>query len=340
MKISIAQRNRPFSHTPGACCLMPRTCWIVQAFPTRIVCLNRERQNSDERIDISLNLHGPVREFTLLQDLEEGSVLIWGMAKEGRYRLRMKAVQGAIELWVEKAPASGIVCSGKTLHKNDRLSWENPGPFREEAPRERLSLGSHRSQDWESVWRRFDLREIFPALFHLSQWVPMFSFEQQSEMGRLLNQGFEPFLRAAFFSVLCPRLTDDQFQGLIENEPVLPEAKPCGLIVDAGKRIRSLFVEQNKNQISLLGSSEFDAGRMTGVHLDWIGSLDLEWSKHVIKSAIFHAEHDASIQLKLSKYVRSFRLRTSMKEKGCRKSVDDPLDLKAGNNYLIDRFQK
>ncbi len=340
MNISIAQRNRPFSHLPGTSCLLPRTCWTIQAFPTKICCRNRERASSDGYIEIPLNLHGPVQEFTVQQDLENGTVLIWGIAIEGRFRLRLQAVDGAIELWVERAPPSGIVCGDQTLHKNDHHSWKVEGPFRENVSAERLSLGSHRAQDWESVWRRQDFCEIFPVLYHLSQWTPEFSLQAPSEMAQLLDKGFEPFLLAAFFGILCPRLIDDQFQGLLANEQVHPHASPCSLIVDAGERIRSLFVAQKKKEIALLPSNEFDAGRMTGVRLDRIGVLDFEWSKRMLQRVIFHAEHDAEIHLKLPKPLCSFRIRSRMQDKGCRKSIDDRLDLEVGKIYIIDRFQK
>jgi hypothetical protein len=312
---------------------------MVQAFPTKICLRDRERECSDGYIEIPLNLHGPVREFTLEQDLERGAVLIWGVAIEGRFRLRLQAVSGAAELWIEKAPPSGIVCSGKTLHKNDHLFWKIAGSFREHAAQERLSLGSHPARDWESVWRRLDFREIFPVLFHLSNWTPNIYPEATSEMEKLLDKGIEQFLRAAFFGILCPRLIDDQFQGLLDNVPVHPRSSPSSLIVQAGARIRSFFVEQNEMQIALLPNSEFDSGRMTNVQLDKIGFLDLEWSKRRIQRVKILAAHDVSIHLKLSQSLRSFRFST-IHEKGCRQSSDEALDLEAGNIYLLDRFQK
>ena len=316
MTISIAQRDRPFSHLPGSSCILPRTCWIVQAFPTKICLRDRERESSDGYIEIPLKLHGPVREFTLLQDLEKGIVLISGIALEGRFRLRLQAAIGAIELWIERAWPTGIVCSGKTLAKNDHLSWKNAGPFREEKVCERLSLGRDRAQDWDNVWRRMDLSEIFPVLYHLSQWIPEYSVKAPSEMLALLDRGFEPFLRAAYYGILCPRLRDDQFQGLLENGKIHPQSSPCSLIVDAGARIRSFFIQQNEGEIALLPCGGFEAGRMIGVQLDQIGSLDFEWSKGMVQRANFHISRRKRIQLKLSKFVRTFRFRTQRQEKG------------------------
>jgi hypothetical protein len=66
MNLTIAEKFCPFSHTPGSSCLIPGTWWSVQAFPTRLCFSHR-----DQRIEISLELTGPVELFTLEQDLEK-----------------------------------------------------------------------------------------------------------------------------------------------------------------------------------------------------------------------------------------------------------------------------
>jgi len=337
MKISIAQRNRPFSHVPGTSCVLPRTCWTVQAYPAKIILRDRERQCSDGIIEIPLSLRGPVREFTVQQDLENGSVLVWGKSLEGLFHLRLRAVNGAIELKLERAPAAGIVCCGKTIHKHECFSWKIAGPCCERRTKERLSLGSHRLQDWEKVWRRFDFSEIFPILFQLSRWTPKNGLP--SEMECRLNQGFEPFLRAAFYGMLCPRLMDDEFQGLIGNEAIDPQASPGSLILDAGDRIRSLFIQQKGMEISLLPDSDFRAGRMTEVELEQIGSIDFEWSQSAMRCAVLQAACDARILLKL-KTANSFRLRRHLQDKGVQHLLNEELHLEAGNIYFLDRFQK
>ena len=54
MTIKIAAKLRPFSHVPGAACVIPGTSAVIEAFPTLL------------RIDgheITLNLTGPVKDF-------------------------------------------------------------------------------------------------------------------------------------------------------------------------------------------------------------------------------------------------------------------------------------
>ena len=65
------------------------------------------------------------------------------------------------------------------------------------------------------------------------------------------------------------------------------------LIVDAGARIRSLFVQQKEAEITLLPCGGFEHGRMTGVQLDQIGVLDFEWSKGTMQRANFHSAEKA-----------------------------------------------
>lgn len=74
--IKIAQKFRPFSHTPGSICLIPGTDRVVEAFPTLIRIDGKE---------IPLSITGPVDGFTLEQDLERDLVRVFGKAKEGHF---------------------------------------------------------------------------------------------------------------------------------------------------------------------------------------------------------------------------------------------------------------
>ena len=336
MKISIAQRVRPFAHEPGIECLLPRTCWTVEAFPARLFL---REEGARKIIDIPLHLHGPVREFTVQQDLEKGCVWVWGSAKEGHFRLRLQACSDAIQLWVDRAPLSGIECQDRLLKKRESISWKFSGPFREPAHIERLSLGSHRAQDWRSVWQRMDLKEILPILFHLSQWIPCVDQPPQSGMFRLLEESWDDFLRAAFSGLLTPRLIDDQYQGLLDLEDISPHASPCALIAKAGEKIRKLFIDQQEMSIELFSPQTFDCGRMTNIQLSKIGTLDLEWAKRSIQRAVLHVKSNAAIRMILPKSIASFRMRSSLNEKGRKISARDELSLQVGRYYL-DRFQK
>ncbi len=75
--ITIANRLRPFSHTPGTQCLIPGTTKVLTAYPTRIE-IDGEAQE--------LEVTGPVEKFLVQQDLEKGCVTVEGHAASGFFR--------------------------------------------------------------------------------------------------------------------------------------------------------------------------------------------------------------------------------------------------------------
>src|ERR1700722_5434308 len=75
--ITISQKLTPFSHRPGTSCLIPGTTFEAEIFPalTRIYDLSGlERKLVKE---IPLQIQGPLSHFTVMQDLERGSLQIW-----------------------------------------------------------------------------------------------------------------------------------------------------------------------------------------------------------------------------------------------------------------------
>ncbi len=259
-----------------------------------------------------------MREFTLQQDLEKGCVWVWGVAKEGRFRLQLDVVDGAVRL------------EGKEI----ALS----GPFKEApATFERISFGSHKAQDWDAVSRRADPVEILPALFALSQWIPSVE-SPRSAMFDLLERLDEDFLRAAFFGILCPRLIDDQHQGLLPNETLASNAAPIALIGEAGSKIREQILMQEGSRIAMPLPKHL-SGRMVNANLEGIGLLDFEWRKGRLRRAVWHAKEDAELFFDLPE-VRTFRVRTKEHEKGSRMDSALGWEVKKETRYYFDRFEK
>lgn len=69
--IRIAERYRPFSRKPGACCLVPGTEFTVHAFPGLV----RVKKFDETIAELPITLKKP---FLLTQDLEQGFVSISG----------------------------------------------------------------------------------------------------------------------------------------------------------------------------------------------------------------------------------------------------------------------
>lgn len=329
MKFSIAERLKPFSHTPGSMCVIPGTCSEIQAFPTLL------------RIDdfeVKLQVTGPVADFTLQQDLERGVIYVFGKAKEGYFKIRIEASNGGFHIIPEK---------GKAL--TERVDVEAEVEFVAEAPLERLSLGNHKAQDWDEVQKRCDLKEYFPVLFCLGQKLPRISPQPLTGTARLLEGpedrtqlelAFQSLFRAAFTKILIPRLIDDQHQGLAPEEPV--KGKRHFLIQEAAKAIRALFFKQNERRIAFLPQLPIclDSGRMMNIQAPGIGQIDIEWTKKTLRRAVLRACTTGEVILELQKQIQSFRVRTSLREKGKRQMATDPLLLVEGKTFYLDQFKK
>jgi hypothetical protein len=305
--IKIVQKLRPFSHTPGASCVIPGTHSILRAYPTRLTI--------DDQV-VPLPLSGPVAEFTLQQDLERGVVHVFGK----RFKLKIFASDAGFHVGTLDLPAE--------------IDFLPNRPF------ERLSLGSHKAQEEG----RMGLKEWIPLLFCLSQKIPPVPPQPLLGTARLLEfpeerskleAALEAFFKAAFKSLLVPRLIDDQYQGFSPDEPV--QGSPFFLIQEGGKKIRSLFFRQNERRLSFLPHLpiSFDAGRLVGLQVPGVGEIDFEWSKKTIRTAFIKASASGEVVLEFPREIKSFRVNRAK-----RQSVEEPLLLTQGKTFFLDQFRK
>jgi hypothetical protein len=252
--------------------------------------------------------------------------------------LKFQGKVGGIEMAALNAPV-GFLANGAPLRSQERLFFADEIDFFLPANWERLFLGVSKALDWDLVLRRFDLREFLPLLFGLGQKLPLIKPQPLQGTGKLLEEGnFDSFCRAAFSKILVPRLVDEQHQGL-----VLPETAsgdPCFLLQEAARRIRALFFVQAESRISLLPANTFPAGRMTGIFASGVGELDLEWASRTLRRAILRASTAGNVTILLPKGLRSFRVRTTLSQKGQRVDSGEPISLEGGKTYFFDRFHK
>ncbi len=298
-RIVIAQRLRPFSHEPGTKCLLPGSTHEVTIYPALIV-INKQ--------EIPIPLTGPVQDFTVQLDLEKGYVKVWGHYVEGFLRYRIQAnTDGSFSIITEKSPLENL------------FPQEMKTPYQPQSE-ERLSLGSHKAQDWSLVSRRADLSEIFPVWFRLGQLLPhshsedidsLLSTCQQQIFSREKLKIFPSFLnlfRAGFDSILAPRLIDTQHQGF--PLPPVGKGSPLALLTEGSKLIRSLFFSQEGNKIEILPllPPEFHAGRFVSISCGALGTLDMEWTKKSLRRLVFHSHTNSEIQFIFPKELKSYRL--------------------------------
>lgn len=350
MRITIAERLRPFSHRPGAPCLIPGSALQVEVFPARLRVARLQGLKPLLLHELVLPLQGPMRQFTTQVDLEKGFLKVWGFCLEGFFSYRLRAFQGRLELEVEKGP--------KGLQALHGWSLEDDSCQAVELPLRRLSLGSHRKQDIDFLWANRDWTTLLPLFLRSSDY---FSIEESClsyEEGPFallsacheawhrahdqLYPSMEAFFLAALHGMCCPRLVDEQYQGIVfPVAHVSSNLSPLELLKAGASFLHSLFLHDDDEGLHLLPAlpPQFHCGRYTGVCSTW-GMVDLEWSKKTIRRVCFRSFKEGAIKLSCYRGVTSFRLRRNVCERGTRCFVDQALPIEEGQVYLLDRFEK
>lgn len=352
MQIKIASRFRPFSHQKGASALLPKSFWSVQVFPALVVFKNIETYT------LALEIKGPVKEFTLEQDLEKGYLCVFGHTQEGYIRYLISREADGILIQFEKTPKEGVLCQflGKEWRIKPKDSLLLPLPLEHaqvEVGKERLSLGVDKKADWDLILRRSDLAEILPFWLRLDALLPAVSYKQSSfgtlallqECRALKLPAFHKFFLAAFQGILVPHLLDEQHQGLgVASDGDIPVGlSSLAVIKESAPLIRSLFIqEQEEGSIAILKHlpKEFHSGRYTAFRTKKGDLIDIEWTKHLLRRLTFVSAQDQKLDLSLQKEIKRFRVRRSERGRGEIVKEGAPLALRAGEKILLDRFEK
>ena len=366
MKINIAQRFHPFSHENGTKFLLPNTSYSIQVFPTRLNFVDVAGQM--ESFFFSLDFSGPLGDFTAELDLELGVLRVFGMTKKGYMRYIICAKKDGIWLTVEKIPEEKLILHRSfspeplCLSKGETLLISYPfNHFEKMKNEERLSLGIHKSQEWELIRRRNDFKEIFPFWLMLSHWIPRKDGGREQgnylllqECRRKINQGeketvltaFRHLFLAAFDGVLVPRLYDSEYQGILpEVEQKKPFSSPLPLLTEGAELIRSMFFQEKEEKIAILPclSSEFHSGRMIGVKSLKGLTLDFEWTKKKLRRMRIFSLYEQEFLLNLPKGIQSCRIKQN--QRVIKKLMTDAegnvrLPLGANKTIDLDRFER
>lgn len=358
MLITIAERLRPYRHQPDTWVLLPRTPYAVQIFPALIRFYELTQGAPRLLFEAAWEIQGPLRDFTVMCDLEKGQIVVWGEAAQGWLRYRLIPIQGAwVQLEMEKAPEEGItfhVLQGKHLlqKKDSLILGEGQGLSLQPLTPERLSLGNHKAQDWDFIQRRASLTEIFPIWYRLGCLTPCMQPLELTGTATLLkpcqeaissghpetiSQPFQHLFLAGFQGILVPRLMDTHYQGLCPPPSIL--ASPLPLLTEGARLIRSLFIRQEKGRVNILPAlpPEFHCGRFTQIQLDGL-VIDLEWSKKTLRRLKIFSEINQEIQLTFSQSIKQFRLREHPQAKGQRCASHSTITLNQKSDYLLDNF--
>src|SRR5262245_38465972 len=146
MKIKIAERLRPFSHLSGTCCVIPFTAIRLQIFPTLIRLFRYDENPLPTYLgEVSLHLTGPIKDFTMQQDLEKGGIKVWGKSLEGFFRYAIFPVEDTLHLKFDRK----VDCTPSLSYTQKENEFIFSLPIKTFSPElnERLSLGNHKLQD-------------------------------------------------------------------------------------------------------------------------------------------------------------------------------------------------
>ncbi len=368
MRIAISEPLCPFSHNPGTTLIIPGTFLRLRVFPTRLQVEDCSSNRPEPLHVFDFQLTGRVKDFTAKLDLERGMVTVSGHFKEGfvRYRIAPAGDPLACYLQMEKCRETGVRIASRNLvlfPKSSILITPESltaGAFSPvfKKNEERLSLGCHKLQDFDLAKRRASLVEILPFWHFLGKNLPTppsaipegnvqmletieRSLIEKNKLG-ISGQLLDLFF-AGFDGILSPRLKDEDFQGIGTSEAVLElKASPLVLLTEGAKLITRLFFEISENMLCILPllPPEFHSGRMLKIAAGNFGEVDIEWSKKTIRRLVFRVKISGTVCFSFQKGIKSFRLRTSMKEKGKRLAAEEPLSVKESAVYFFDNFQK
>jgi hypothetical protein len=353
MHIDIAQRLRPFSHTPGSCCLLPGTPFMVEVFPSLIRLYDLNAPSPVLRAELPVNIEGPVDEFTITLDLEKAWITVQGRSVAGFFRYRILSC-GILAI---KSPVGALFPEGAfllPLIEKEQIFSLAP------LPTDRLSLGNHKAQDWDLVKRRLDLAEVFPVWVRLAQlMLPQKPVKPRQGTATLLTvcedaiamgrpeqivPVFKKLFVAAFHHLLVPRFHDDQHQGIVRSVDMDSlVGSPLLLLQEGAEIIRRLFIDIQSDHVSILPAlpPEFHCGRWLHISLPRRGLLDMEWSKKTIRRVIFHATDEGQQREAMFRFpsgVKSFRLRCGPQDRGQRLQINTSFSYEAGQQYFLDSF--
>jgi hypothetical protein len=358
MQIKLQNKLIPFSHTVPIEILLPKTFWKIKIYPTLICFFDMRQQNLQETLKIFLGLKGPVKDFTVFLDLERFEIRVRGESLLGYFSYSIFQKGKEIVFFLEKSFSEGIKFdsfkSGIIFPKEEIVLPLESFDFKSKTL-ENLSFGIFKLQDFDLIKKRQDMREICPYIYRLSQLIPDSDRKNIGTMSLVKNledlinkkdknnleSSFLTLLKVAFSKTFTPRLSDEDFQGIIPNENIPPSSSSLFILKETARLIREMFFKEDGKIFHILPSlpTSLFCGRFTNIATSF-GNLDIEWSKKQLRRMIFKANKDFDLKLQLSSQIKDFRVLSEKKGRGKLFLRDEVIPIKAQHIYYFDHFQK
>ena len=300
---SIRERFYPFSHTPGVKVLLPGTSLCLQVYPTTVSCFDLEGTQKDA---FSLPLEGAISDFTVVQDLEQGAILIFGKDQKGFFRFRCTR---DLEFKQEKEGAFQ-----RTLFKPE-VFFQAPSAV------ERLLHTSLQKRSVERLVEKQDWVQLLQPLYRLMQWYEPLTLDMPLALDAYILGGFE--------GLLVPTGQDAKKMGMPFSFP-----SPIQFLRALRNKVTSLFVEESGEELVLCPHipQEMPAGRVKGVKMgDY--TLDIEWRKKMPRRVQLSASKEKTFRI-ASNGLASVRLDKTQQP------LSHPIEIAPKTPLFFDRFQK
>lgn len=353
MQIKIKEKFKIISHDLGSSFLILNTSYFVKIYPG---LLHFKDLNSDKTFKIFLKFQGPVKDFTILQNLFNGNIEVSFHSKDGYVAYKILVSEKEVFLNFEKISKEkleiefdGIV----NISSKDKIKLPIT-VISNTKPQEYLSFGIYKKPDLYLIKKREDLNEILPFIFLYSQFFLDAQYNcclrkkcllkevdndfQKNEKQKLYDEFLNVF-KVHFFGSFIPRMNDEEFQNILPYSST--DLNPFCVFKKLYYSIKAILLNEKQNELYLLPClpEEFNHGRATNIKIKK-GSLDIEWSKKILKKLVFRPFQDESFKLILQSQIKTFRIRSQKNEKGKFFKNGDVITLQKDKIYLFDKFKK
>jgi hypothetical protein len=353
MQIKIKEKFKIISHDLGESFLILNTSYFVRIYPGLLLFKDL---NSNEIFKFFLKFQGPVKNFTILQNLYNGNIEVNFLLKNGYVSYKILVKEDSVYLYFDKITLDYFEIEfnkAQTIRSKEEIKLPI-SVICQTRPEEYLFMGIHKKPDIYLIKKRENLEEILPFIFLYSQFFLNVQYScclrkncllkeidkniQSCEKKQLCENLINVF-KVHFFGSFIPRINDEEYQNITEFFD--KDFKPWCIFKKLYQSIKSMLIKEKKDELFLLPCliQEFNQGRAINIKTSF-GTFDLEWSKKIIKKAIFKPLHDINLKLALQSQIKTFRLRVNKNEKGKIFKNNDEIAFKKENIYLLDKFQK
>ncbi len=353
MQIKIKEKFKIISHDLGASFLILNTSYYVKIYPGLLIFKDL---SCDRTFQFFFKFQGPVKDFTILQNLFNGTLEVNFHSKDGYIAYQVLVKEKDVYLYFDKITKDHLEIEFDKVTKiRSKEKIKLPiSVICETKPEEYLFFGIHKKPDIYLIRKRENLQEILPFIFLYSQFFLNVQYNcclrkncllkeiekniQKKEKQNLYESVLKAF-KVHFWGAFVPRMNDEEYQNIAAFFNT--DLNPFCIFIKFYHLIKNMIIDQNSNELFILPCLPPQFHHARAVNIKTLnGNIDIEWSKKLLKKAIFKPEKDVSLKLILQSQIKTFRIRSNKNEKGQIFKNNDEIFFKKDISYLLDKFKK